>query len=123
MSPRAHVLVAVVIVATVIFIYRLVSKSVLKSKYALLWSIVAVALLPLAAVPNVLVPISRFVGIHYEPATILFATTAFLFGTTVHLSFELSRGERRLQTLAEDVALLRARLEDSGVLQPDQAGA
>lgn len=119
MSPRAHVLLAVVIAATVIFIYRLVSKKVLKSKYALLWSIVGVALLPLAAVPDILVPISRFVGIHYEPATILFATTAFLFGTTVHLSFELSRNERRLQTLAEDVALLRARLEDAGVLEAE----
>ena len=117
MSPRAHVLVAVVIVVTVLFIYRLVSKRVLKAKYALLWSIVAVALLPLAAVPDLLVPISDLVGIEYEPATILFASTAFLFATTVHLSFELSRNEQRLQALAEDVALMRTRLESAGVLE------
>ena len=119
MSPRAHVLVAAVIVLTVLFIYRLVSKQVLKSKYALLWSVVAVGLLPLAAVPDILVPISDVVGIDYEPATILFVSVAFLFATTVHLSFEISRNEAHIQTLAEDLALLRVRLEESGRLGHD----
>lgn len=119
MSPRAHVLVAAVIALAILFIYRLVSSRVLKSKYALLWSVVAVGLLPLAAIPDLLVPISDLVGIHYEPATILFASTAFLFAITVHLSYELSRNEQRLQALAEDVALLRARLEPSEALDED----
>jgi len=78
---------------------------------------VALCLLPLAAVPDLLVPISDFVGIEYEPATILFASTAFLFLTTVHLSYEVSRIEARTQTLAEDLALLRTRLDaDEAVL-------
>jgi hypothetical protein len=119
MSPRAHVLVAAVIVLTVLFIYRLVSKRVLKSKYALLWSIVALGLLPLAAVPDILVPISDAAGIDYEPATILFVSVAFLFATTVHLSFEISRNEAHIQTLAEDLALLRADIEVSGRLGHD----
>lgn len=68
--------------------------------------------MPLAAVPNLLVPISDFVGIEYEPATILFASVAFLFAMTVHGSYELSRLEARTQTLAEDLALLRAELDE-----------
>lgn len=111
MSPQAHLLVATVIILTVLFIYRLVSRRVLKSKYALLWSIVAVGLLPLAAFPGILVPISDFVGIDYEPATILFASVAFLFATSVHLTYEVSRLEARTQDLAEDLALLRTSLE------------
>jgi hypothetical protein len=111
MSSSAHLVVAAVIVLTVLFIYRLVRQRVLQSKYALLWSGVAVALLPLAAVPDILVPISRFIGIEYEPATILFAATAFLFATTVHLSYEMSRIAARTQDLAEEFALLRARLD------------
>jgi hypothetical protein len=107
----AHVLVAAVIILTVVFIYRLVSRGVLKSKYALLWSIVGIGLLPLAAVPDVLVPISDALGIDYEPATVLFASVAFLFAMTVNMSYELSRLERRTQDLAEDLALLRTRLE------------
>ena len=111
MSTQAHVLVAAVIIMMVLFIYRLVVRRVLKSKYALLWSILALALLPLAAVPDLLVPISDLVGIDYEPATILFASVAFLFAMTVHVSYELSRLEARTQDLAEDLALLRATLD------------
>ncbi len=111
MSSQAHVLVAAVIILTVLFIYRLVRRRVLASKYALLWSGVAIALLPLAAVPDILVPISDFVGIDYEPATILFASVAFLFAITVHLSYEMSRFEARTQDLAEEFALLRAEIE------------
>ena len=119
MSPRAHLLVAAIIILTVLFIYRLVSRRVLKSKYALLWSVVALGLLPLAAVPDILVPISDLVGIEYEPATILFVSVAFLFATTVHLSFEISRNEAHIQTLAEELALMRARLEATGWLRYD----
>ncbi|MDE0067777.1 MAG: DUF2304 domain-containing protein [Acidimicrobiaceae bacterium] len=112
MSTSAHIVVAAVIFLTVLFIFRLVRQRVLKSKYALLWSFVGLALLPLAAVPDILVPISDFIGIEYEPATVLFAATAFLFATTVHLSYEMSRVEARTQDLAEELALLRVEVED-----------
>ncbi len=111
MSSQAHLLVAAIIVLTVLFIYRLLRHRVLKSKYALLWSVVAVGLLPLAAVPDILVPISDFVGIDYAPATILFVSVAFLFATTVYQTYELSRFESRTQDLAEELALLRTRLD------------
>lgn len=111
MPLRLHILVATIIVLTALFIYRLVSRQALKSKYALLWSIVAACLLPLAAVPGLLVPVSDLFGIDYPPATILFVATVFLFVTTVHLSYELSRNEQRLQLLAQEVALLRNRQE------------
>ena len=111
MSTSAHIVVATVIFLTVLFIFRLVRRQVLKSKYALLWSFVGVALLPLAAVPDILVPISDFIGIEYEPATVLFAAAAFLFATTVHLSYEMSRVEARTQDLAEELALLRVEVE------------
>lgn len=115
MPLRLHILVAAVIVLTAFFIYRLVSRQALKSKYALLWSIVAACLLPLAAVPGLLVPVSDLFGIDYPPATILFVATVFLFVTTVHLSYELSRNEQRLQLLAQEVALLRNHLESTEI--------
>ena len=112
MSTSAHIVVAAVILLTVLFIFRLVRQRVLKIKYALLWSVVGLALLPLAAVPDILVPISDLIGIEYEPATVLFAAIAFLFATTVHLSYEMSRVEARTQDLAEELALLRVKVED-----------
>lgn len=118
MTPRTHIAVAVVIVVTVLLILRLLRSGQLKSKYAILWLVVAVGLLPLAAFPGVLVPISGALGIVYEPATILFAASAFLFLVVVEFSWELSQAEDRTRRLAEEIALLRAELDSRGVV-PD----
>lgn len=111
MSTTAHLVFAGVIITTVVFIYSLVRQGVLKSKYALLWSVVAVALLPIAVVPSIVVSISDLLGIETPSNTILLASVSLLFATTVHLTYELSRVEARTQDLAEEIALLRARLD------------
>lgn len=116
MTATAHVFVVIVTLLTVGFIIWLVRRHRLKSKYSLLWLTIALALLALAAFPNMLDRVSSAVGIYYPPATILFAAVAFLFLVVVHFSWELSRLEERSRVLAEEVALLRAsveRLEDA----------
>ena len=78
-----------------------------------------------AIVPDVLVPVADWVGIAYEPAVFFLAAIAFLFLMVVHFSFELSRTEERTRTLAEEIALLRARLDKSDPpagSNPDRAG-
>jgi len=109
MSTTAHVVFSGVLILTVLFIY-------LKSKYALLWSLVAIALLPIAAVPSIVESVSDMLGIETPSNTILLAAVSLLFATTVHLTYELSRVEARTQDLAEEFALLRARLD-----QPEPA--
>ena len=93
------------------FILRLVRRRELRGKYALLWVGVALVLGAFAMVPDVLVPISDWVGINYEPATFFLAAFAFLFIVIVQFSWELSRLEERSRTLAEELALLRAEVE------------
>ena len=110
MSVRAQILLVLITTGTLWFILSLVRRRTLRSKYALLWVAVGVILVAFAIVPNVLVPISRAVGIEYEPATFFLAAIAFLFVIVVHFSWELSRLEERTRTLAEEVALLRAAL-------------
>ena len=114
MSTTAHLVFASVLVLTVLFIYSLVRQRVLKSKYALLWSAVAVVLLPVAAVPSIVETVSDLLGIETPSNTILRAAVSLLFATTVHLTYELSRVEARTQDLAEEFALLRARLDLAG---------
>lgn len=113
MSLRAQLLVLVIVVFSVMFILRLVRQRKLKGKYALLWVGVAIFLLAFAIVPDVLVPVSDAVGVAYEPAVFFLAAIAFLFLMVVHFSFELSRTEERTRTLAEEVALLKARLDET----------
>jgi hypothetical protein len=108
-SLRAQLLVMVIVGIALLFILRLVRQRKLRGKYALLWVGVGLFLGAFALFPDVLVPISDWVGIAYEPATFFLAAIAFLFLVIVHFSFELSRLEERTRTLAEELALLRAK--------------
>ncbi len=113
MTTRTHVLVLILTIGTLVFIVRLLRRRELRSKYALLWLTIGALLLPLAAVPDLLETVADWLGIQYAPAAFLFLATGFLFFVVVHFSWELSRLEGRIRTLAEDVALLRTELEES----------
>jgi hypothetical protein len=108
MSPRAQLLVAAIVALSILFILSLVRRRELRGKYAMLWVGVGLTLGVFAIVPDVLVPISDWVGISYEPATFFLAAFAFLFLVIVQFSWELSRLEERSRSLAEELALLRA---------------
>jgi hypothetical protein len=112
LSGRAHVLIIVATLLTAWFILRLVRARQLRSKYALLWLVIGLALLPLAAVPGLLNTVSEWLGVFYSPTIFLLFAVAFLFLVVVHYSWELSRLENRTRTLAEELALLRAELDD-----------
>jgi hypothetical protein len=112
LSGQAHILIIVATVIIALFIFRLVRARQLRSKYALLWATIGLMLLPLAAVPGVLNTISEWLGVFYSPAFFLLLAVGFLFLVVVHYSWELSRLENRTRTLAEELALLRARLDD-----------
>ena len=113
MSTRAQLLVMAIVAFSLFFILRLVRRRQLQGKYALLWVGVGLFLGLFALFPDVLVPIADAVGIAYEPAVFFLAAIAFLFLMVVHFSFELSRNEERTRTLAEEIALLKARLDKS----------
>lgn len=112
LSGRAHVLIIVATIVIALFIFRLVRARQLRSKYALLWLVIGLLLLPLAAVPGVLNTVSEWLGVLYSPTIFLLVAVGFLFLVVVHYSWELSRLENRTRTLAEELALLRTRLED-----------
>lgn len=112
MSAPAWALMVVLSLGAIAFILRLVSRGVLKAKYALLWVTIGVGLVVMAALPPLLDWVADLLGVEYPPALWLMMGLAFLFVLSVHFSWELSRSEGRIRTLAEEVALLRRRLED-----------
>ncbi len=122
LSGQAHILLIVATAIIALFIVRLVRARQLRSKYALLWLVIGLLLLPLAAVPGVLNTISGWLGVLYSPAIFLLFAVGFLFLVVVHYSWELSRLENRTRTLAEELALLRTRLDAAasvGAAAPD----
>jgi hypothetical protein len=122
LSGQAHILVIVATAIIALFIFRLVRARQLRSKYALLWLVIGLLLLPLAVVPGVLNTISDWLGVLYSPAIFLLFAVGFLFLVVVHYSWELSRLENRTRSLAEELALLRTRLDNTapaGSAAPD----
>lgn len=80
----------------------------LREKYAILWLIIGLALLVLALFPELLIGLSKILGVAV-PSNLIFALAiVLLVGVALHLSWELSRAEEEVRRLAEEVAILRA---------------
>ena len=108
MGNIAAFLLALAIVALVIEMLR---RKKLREKYAVLWLVVGVATLVLAAFPRLLNIVAEYVGVQV-PSNLLFAMSILmLLGVCLHLSWEISVVEDETRTLAEEVAILRTQLE------------
>lgn len=105
--------VAVLFVAVVlIFVFEMLRRQKIREKYAVLWIVIGVATLILAAFPDLLFWASHLVGVQV-PSNLLFAIAVILLlGVTLHLSREVSESEDEIRALAEEVAILRTDLRD-----------
>lgn len=108
---RAYLLGVLAALATNVFIFVLLRRGYLREKFAALWLAVGAALLVLSLFPGVLGWASSVVGVQV-PSNLLFLMAAVLLLLVgVQLSFEVGRLDTRTQRLAEEVALLRAEVE------------
>ncbi|MDG2427867.1 MAG: DUF2304 domain-containing protein [Acidimicrobiales bacterium] len=113
MTGQTHVLLATLSVAAVLVIIRLVRRGSLKAKYSVLWLTVGLVLAIAASVPTLLDRIADRLGIWYQPTLFLLLAIGFLLLVAMHFSYELSRLEKRVRVLAEELALLRGPLTDT----------
>jgi len=91
---------------------ELLRRRQLSEKYAALWLIVGLGVLILLIAPGLLNWASEALGFEV-PANLLFLLAlTLLLGVSVHLSWELSRLEDETRSLAEELALLRSRVEE-----------
>jgi len=111
-STRTHVFIVVVAVVAALLVLRLVATRQLRSKYALLWLGVAVAMIVVAAFPGLLDELADVMGVDYAPTLFLLLAVGLLAFLIGHLTWEVSRLEMRLRSLAEDNALLRTSLDE-----------
>ena len=114
MSTRAHVMLAILVAMAIFVIIRLVRRRHLKAKYSLLWLTLGGFMVVIAAVPGLLDWTAARLGIYYEPTLLILLGLALILLIVMHFSYELSRMENRVRTLAEESAILRHRL---GVLE------
>ena len=96
--------------AVLAFMVELLRRRQLQEKYAILWLVVSIVILPMAFFPPIINTVAEALGIQSGVSLVLFLGIVFLLMVTVHLSWEVSRLEEETRTLAEDLALLRSEL-------------
>ncbi|GAB2949968.1 hypothetical protein GCM10027280_43190 [Micromonospora polyrhachis] len=102
-------LTGLVLVAAIVELLR---RRQLREKYALLWLGVGLLVIPLAIFPKLLDRPAELIGAKSGVSLVLFLGIVFLLLMSVHLSWEVSRLEEETRTIAEDLALLRAKIEE-----------
>jgi hypothetical protein len=93
-------------------IFELLRRRQLREKYAILWMVVGLAVLPLGFFPRLLDSLAKAAGMKSGVSLVLFLGILFLLVVCIHLSWEASRLESETRTLAEEVALIRAQLAE-----------
>jgi hypothetical protein len=93
-------------------LFEMMRRHRLREKYAVIWFVLAIGALTVALAPSLLGSVSEFLGLQVPSNLVFFVASLVLLGLSLQHSYELGRGEERVRTLAEEVALLRLRLEE-----------
>lgn len=112
-----RILFIVTAAATIVVLVRMLRRSRLRERYAGLWLVLAGAVIVLGVFPVLLNDLAHAIGVAEPPNLLFFAACVVLLLVSVGLSVELSTQEDRTRTLAEEVAILRAQVDE---LAPDR---
>jgi hypothetical protein len=94
------------------FILELVRRRRLREEYSWLWLLTSAAMVLLVVWFKLLVMLTHLVGAVTPINTLLLFAVLFLFAIAVHYSVIVSQLTSQVKNLAQELALLSARLED-----------
>ena len=114
MRPISYfiIVIAILIALTVVFYVR---RWRLKEQYSLLWLVLAVGIVVFTAAPGLVEWLAGKLDVFYAPAILFFLALAVVALMLFHYSLELSRLSDQNRELAQELGLLRARLEEPSV--------
>jgi hypothetical protein len=95
-------------VGLLLFILELVRRRQLKEEYTVLWVLTALVLLLLAAWEGLLRGVRNLIGAGSEASTLYFFGLLFVVALLLHFSVRVSRLERRVTSMMQEIALLGA---------------
>lgn len=108
-SQRVEVIVVAVLICAVIL--ELIRRKYLMERYAIIWLILGITILVLAAWKGLLTSFSHAVGIYYPPAALFAVAFLFVLALLLHFSIVLSRLSNQNKILAQRLALLQHELQ------------
>ena len=116
-SPRpisVFVILVAVAIAAIVLVY--VRKWRLREEYSLLWLLLAAAMVLLASFEGIMEWAAARLGVLYPPSIMFFVAIGFVVVMLFHYSLEISRLSDQSRRLAQELSLLRSRLETEGKL-------
>jgi hypothetical protein len=93
-------------------IIDLIRRRLLKEKYALLWLATALVLFVFAVKRSLVEMLADALGIYYAPSALFLLGFLFMLALNLQYTVMLSRQSERIIRLAQEVGLLRRRLEE-----------
>lgn len=96
-------------------LFEMMRRHRLREKYALIWALVALGIITVAAFPSLLVNASEALGLEVPTNLLFFVASMVIMILTLQHSSELGRLEERTRTLAEEIALLRLEIDQGRV--------
>jgi len=115
MTPlKVTIAATVASIILLLVVFELIRSRRLRERYALLWLLTGVVLLVLSAWRGGLNTIARWVGVETYPPAILFAVASlFILAVLLHYSTVISKLSDQNSVLAQRVALLESRLDET----------
>ena len=111
LGQRTEVIIVAVVVCVLIF--ELVRRQHLMERYALIWLIAGVTVLVLGLWQGLLTTLAHAAGIYYPPSALFAITFVFVLLMLLHFSITVSKLSDQNKALAQRLALLQQRLEES----------
>ena len=114
MTPvRVSIAAAIASALLILIVLELIRGRRLKERYALMWLVTGLVLLVLSVWRDGLNTIASWLGVSSYPPAILFAAaTLFVIVVLLHYSTVLSKLDDENTLLAQELAILRRRVED-----------
>jgi hypothetical protein len=107
----ANVLGLAAALIVVVTLFEMLRRHRLREKYALIWFVLAMGSLVVAAVPGLLVGLADLLNVQVPSNLVFFIASLLLLAMSLQHSFEIGKLEERTRTLAEEIALLRLRAD------------
>jgi hypothetical protein len=114
MTPfRVSIAAAIAALILLLVVFELIRSRRLQERYALLWLLTGVVIFILAVWRSLLGSVSDLVGIAYPPSALFILAAFFILMVLLHYSTVISRLSEQNTTLAQRLALLEHKLEQT----------
>lgn len=114
LTPRQTVFALAVSIVSFLFIVELVRRRRLREEYSWLWLLTGGIMIVLVVWFELLLNITALVGSVTPITTLLLFAVLFLFAIVVHYSVIISKLTTQVKNLAQELALVAARVDQDG---------